>query len=54
MRKDEKFVWADLQKQAFDRLAVLTSDSLLAHPRLDQPFILSTDASDYAIFAILS
>jgi transposase InsO family protein len=54
-KKDEKFVWTDLQQQAFDNLkAALTSDSVLAHPRFDQPFILSTDASDYAISAILS
>lgn len=55
-KKDEKFVWTKQQQQeAFDNLkAALTSDSVLAHPRFDQPFILSTDASDYAISAILS
>jgi hypothetical protein len=54
-KKDEKFVWTDLQQQAFDNLKdALTSDSVLAHPRFDQPFILSTDASDLAISAILS
>jgi hypothetical protein len=54
-KKDEKFVWTDLQQRAFDNLkAALTSDSVLAHPRFDQPFVLSTDASDYAISAILS
>jgi hypothetical protein len=54
-KKDETFVWTDLQQQAFDNLkAALTSDSVLAHPRFDQPFIVSTDASDYAISAILS
>jgi hypothetical protein len=48
-------VRTDLQQQAFDNLkAALTSDSVLAHPRSDQLFILSTDASDYAISAILS
>jgi hypothetical protein len=54
-KKNEQFKWTDLQQQAFDNLkAALTSDSVLAHPRFDQPFILSTDASDYAISAILS
>jgi hypothetical protein len=54
-KKDVKFVWTDIQQQAFDNLkAALTSDSVLAHPRFDQQFILSTDASDYAISAILS
>ncbi|PNF43061.1 hypothetical protein B7P43_G04743 [Cryptotermes secundus] len=54
-KKDEKFVWTRLQQQAVDNLkAALTSDSVLAHPRFGQPFILSTVASDYAISAILS
>jgi transposase InsO family protein len=54
-KKDEKFIWTDSQQRAFDDLkAALTSESVLAHPRFDQPFILSTDASDYAISAILS
>jgi hypothetical protein len=48
-------VWTDLQQQVFGNLrAALTSDSVLAHHRFDQPFILSADASDYAISAILS
>jgi hypothetical protein len=54
-RKDKKFVRTALQQQAFDNLkASLTSDSVLADSRFDQPFIPSTDASDYAISAILS
>jgi hypothetical protein len=32
----------------------LTSDSVLAHPEFDKSFILSCDASNYAISAILS
>jgi hypothetical protein len=54
-KKDVTFVWADAQQTAFEDLkAALTSDSVLAHPRFDQPFILSCDASNYAISAILS
>jgi hypothetical protein len=54
-RKNEPFIWTETQRQAFENLkAALTSHSVLAHPRFDQPFILSTDASDYAISAILS
>jgi hypothetical protein len=54
-KKDEKFIWTDSQKRAFDNLnAALTSELVLTHPRFDQPFILSTVASDYAISAILS
>jgi hypothetical protein len=46
-KKNEHFKWTDLQQQDFDNLKVaLTSDSVLAHPRFDQPFILSTEASD--------
>jgi hypothetical protein len=51
-KKNEHFIWTDLHQQAFDSLKA--SESVLAHPRFDQPFILSTDASDYAISAILS
>lgn len=54
-RKDVKFEWTDIQREAFDNLKfALTSESVLAHPRFDQPFILSCDASDYDISAILS
>jgi hypothetical protein len=54
-KKDEEFIWTDLKQQAFDNLKdALTSDSVLAHPRFNQPFILSTDVSDYAISAILN
>jgi hypothetical protein len=54
-KKDVKFAWTDAQQSAFDNLkAALTSDSVLAHPRFDQKFILSCDASNYAISAILS
>jgi hypothetical protein len=54
-KKNESFKWTDCHQQAFESLKdALTSDSVLAHPKFDQPFILSTDASDYAISAILS
>ena len=54
-RKDIKFYWSELQQKAFDALkAALTFESVLAHPEFDKPFILSCDASNYAISAILS
>jgi len=54
-KKDVKFDWAEAHQLSFDKLkAALTSDSVLAHPRFDLPFILSCDASNYAISAILS
>jgi len=53
-KKDAKFEWAEPEQLSFDNLkAALTSDSVLAHPRFDLPFILSCDASNYGISAIL-
>lgn len=50
-----KFEWTSIQQEAFDSLKLaLTSEPVLAHPRFDQPFILSCDASNYAVYAILS
>jgi hypothetical protein len=53
--KNQTSIWTDTQQRASDNFkAALTSDSVLAHPRFDQQFILSTVASDYAISAILN
>ena len=55
MRKDTKFQWSETQQNSFDALKeALTSESVLAHPEFDKPFILSCDVSNYAISAILS
>ncbi|KDQ71465.1 hypothetical protein L798_00003, partial [Zootermopsis nevadensis] len=49
------FEWTSIQQEAFDSLKLaLTSEPVLSHPRFDQPFILSCDASNYAVSAILS
>ena len=54
-RKDAKFNWSEPQQSSFDTLKeALTSDFVLAHPEFDKLFILSCDASNYAISAILS
>jgi hypothetical protein len=54
-QKDSKVCWSEPQQTSFDALKeALTSDSILAHPEFDKPFILSCDASNYAISAILS
>lgn len=43
------------QKQVFQRLKdILTSDDVLIYPDFKQEFNLTTDASDYAIGAVLS
>jgi hypothetical protein len=53
-RKDVTFYWLEPQQTSFDALKeALTSDSVLAHPEFDKPFILSCDAFNYAISAIL-
>ena len=54
-RKDAKFNWSEPQQTSFDTLKeALKSDSVLAHPEFDKPFILSCGASNYSISAILS
>ena len=54
-KKDSKFCWSEPQQTSLDALKeALTSDSVLAHPEFDKLFILSCDASNYAISAILS
>jgi hypothetical protein len=53
-RKRVPFVWATAQQTAFDSLkTMLLGESVMAFPRTDQPYILYTDASDFACGAIL-
>jgi hypothetical protein len=48
------FDWGPPQQQAFDSLKnILLGDSVMAFPRTDKPYILYTDASDFACGAIL-
>ena len=55
LRDDTPFHWDERHQQAFEHLkACLTSPPLLVHPDWDKPFRLQTDASDYAIAAILA
>lgn len=55
LKKDIKFVWADQQKNAFTHLKnSLCSEPLLQYPDFTKPFIVTTDASGYAIGGILS
>ena len=50
-----KFVWAWSQQQAFEDLKKrLCSALVLSLPYLQQPFEINTDASDYAVGAILT
>ena len=53
-RKHVKFVWGPAQQKAFMTLkALLISSKVMMIPRPDRPYILYTDASDYAVGAIL-
>lgn len=50
----EPFRWGYEHQDAFDRLKVaLTSTPVLAHPDVNRPYTLYTDASDAAVGAIL-
>jgi hypothetical protein len=51
----EKFFWSESQKKAFKELKHhLCSALVLTLPDLQQPFEIETDASDYAIGAVLT
>ena len=53
-RKDAKFVWGPDQHAAFDKLkALLVSSKVMAVPRPEEPYLLYTDTSDYAVGAII-
>lgn len=55
LKKDAPFVWEKQQSEAFDLLRnSLCSQPLLQYPDFTQPFIVTTDASGYAIGGILS
>ena len=54
-RKHEPFIFGPSQRSAFNKLkAALTAPPILAYPDTSKPYILHTDASKYAIGAILS
>ncbi|XP_011639428.1 uncharacterized protein LOC105428693 [Pogonomyrmex barbatus] len=54
-KKGEKFEWTETQQNAFDMLKnKLTTASILKYPDFTREFLLTTDASDYAIGAVLS
>lgn len=55
LKKDKPFVWTTMQDKAFDTLRnALCTEPILQYPRFDEPFILTTDASGYAIGGVLS
>ena len=55
LRDNTQFQWDERHQQAFEHLkACLTAPLLPVHPDWDKPFKLQTDASDYAIAAIMA
>ncbi|CAK1587698.1 unnamed protein product [Parnassius mnemosyne] len=55
LKRDVNFNWTQEQTQAFNLLKEkLTSAPLLQYPDFSQPFIVTTDASNYAVGAVLS
>jgi hypothetical protein len=55
LKKGEEFNWTNRHQQAFEDLRQqLTTEPILIYPDWEKPFILSTDASTFAVGAILS
>lgn len=54
LKKDVPFTWSGAAEQAFERLKnILCTKPLLQYPDFSKPFIITTDASNFAIGAIL-
>ena len=54
-RKNVQFIWGKEQQKAFDKLKQLfTSAPILRNPDSNKPFIVETDASNFAVGAVLS
>lgn len=55
LKKDIKFQWTDLQNKAFNTLKkALCDQPILQYPNFEEEFIITTDASAYAIGGVLS
>lgn len=52
---NKKITFEDTEKEAFLKLkTVLSSSDVLTYPNFNKPFLITTDASNYAIGAVLS
>lgn len=55
LKKDQPFLWENQQQLAFEELkSKLTSAPVLCYPDFTKPFLLTTDASNHALGAVLS
>ena len=53
-KKNTPFHWGTEHQESFDKLKMaLTESPVMAHPKTDEPYTLYTDASNYAVGAIL-
>src|SRR6516165_7612167 len=55
LKKDVPFTWGADEQRAFERLKrALVTAPVLQSPDPDLPYVVTTDASDYAVGAVLS
>ena len=55
LKKSNKLVWTTVEEEAFEKLkSALSSDKVLAFPKFDRPFLVTTDASNIAIGGVIS
>lgn len=55
LKKDTPFTWTQQTQEAFESFkTILTTQPILQYPNFKEKFLLTTDASDYAIGAVLS
>ena len=55
LKKDNPFVWGEKEEQSFQTLKdCLIKHTILIYPDFEKTFTLTTNASDFAIGAILS
>jgi len=53
-RRHQRFQWTNDQARSFEELKrLLTSNHVMAHPQVNKPYKLYTDACEYAVGAIL-
>jgi transposase InsO family protein len=53
-KKRVEFLWNEEASVAFAKLKeLIASDLMLRHPALNRPFVIQTDASDYAVAGVL-